>query len=348
MRSIILLPSYKPDEKLIRCLDSLTREGFEEFLIVDDGSGEEYNHLFEEACGKFKGCKVIKHAVNLGKGRALKTGFNYALNHYDGLTGVISCDSDGQHEASAVKAASEAMVAHPNDLILGTRKFFKGENVPFANLLGNTITRLVFKLLCGLSFGDTQCGLRAYPVSIMKKFLKVKGERFEYENLMLLELRKGKIDYIETPMKAIYIEENITSHFNKWKDSFWIYINLLQFAVFPIFAGIIAYIATMIFFATLPMCSLLKPALFYSAGLLIGWLVLIFFAPDEKNKWYTILYPLLHTFICGVLFYWLFNYQTIAFHGAYWICAILAVPSAYTIYLRMRYGRRPKRTKRDR
>ena len=45
-------------------------------------------------------CKVLQHAVNLGKGRALKNGFNEFLNLYQDnpdILGIITVDSDGQH-----------------------------------------------------------------------------------------------------------------------------------------------------------------------------------------------------------------------------------------------------------
>ncbi len=347
MCQIILLPSYKPDEKLFDCLDSLIKEGFEEFLIVDDGSGEEFSHIFDKAKSQHRGVRLIQHAVNLGKGRAMKTGFNYALNHYEGLTGVISCDSDGQHPSVSVRAVAEELEKHSDKVVLGTRRFLKGKNVPFANLFGNTFSIITFKLLTGLTFGDTQCGLRGFPTSIIRKILGVKGERFEYENMMLLDFRKDQIDYTEVPMDAIYIKNNETSHFNRYIDPFKIYFNLMSFALYSIIAGIIAYIAVIIFFATLPMCSFIKPALFYAAGLLVGWLVLMLPIPENKNKGYTILYPFLHTVICSALFYWLYNYQTFGLHGTFWLCAILAAPSAYAIYNYLKYGKKPKRIKRQ-
>lgn len=45
--------------------------------------------------------KILTHAINLGKGRGLKTGINYYLCHrggkYAASKGLISIDSDGQH-----------------------------------------------------------------------------------------------------------------------------------------------------------------------------------------------------------------------------------------------------------
>jgi glycosyltransferase involved in cell wall biosynthesis len=348
MKELILIPSYKPDEMLLEFLGELKKIGLKDVLLVDDGSGGEYRGVYEKATAEYPECEVIYHAVNLGKGRALKTGFNYALNKYPDLIGVVSCDADGQHPAETVKEAADAMHEHPDKLILGSRQFFKAKNVPKSNLAGNLITIVIFKLLTGLSFTDTQCGLRAFPKEVMEKLIRTKGERFEYENIMLLDLRTQQIGYCEIPMEAIYFEEEKqTSHFDKLKDSVLIYANILKFAALPIVAGLLSLIATIIFFTYLPVCSLLKTAIFYGAGLLIGWLLMLLPVPEDKGKWYTIFYPIAHTLVFSMWFYWLFNYTTIGFMGSWWICAAIAAPTGYAIYLRLRYGKKPKKIKID-
>ena len=68
--------------------------------------------------------------------------------------------------------------------------------MPKANFLGNQITRLVFFLLTGMRYADTQCGLRGYPASVMARIMACKGERFEYENTMLLDVRRLSIPIV--------------------------------------------------------------------------------------------------------------------------------------------------------
>ena len=91
----VIIPAYEPDEKMIRLLQTLQESGIERIVVVDDGSGKEYRNLFEQA--KQLGAIVLTHAVNLGKGRALKTAFNEVLNRYPEAIGAITADSDGQH-----------------------------------------------------------------------------------------------------------------------------------------------------------------------------------------------------------------------------------------------------------
>ena len=64
-------------------------------LVVDDGSSDGTSAAAGEA-----GAAVLRHEVNLGKGAALKTGFEYAVEKaYDA---VITMDGDGQHDPAAI------------------------------------------------------------------------------------------------------------------------------------------------------------------------------------------------------------------------------------------------------
>lgn len=218
----VIIPSYEPDEKLITLLGALQESGIRHVVVVNDGSGEEYAPFFDRA-ETFDNCRVLHHAVNLGKGRALKTAFNYCLLEYHQIPGCVTADSDGQHTPSDILACMRELWENPDSLILGCRNFDAPE-VPARSSFGNKCTRQVFRYLLGISVSDTQTGLRAIPASFMEKLMEVKGERFEYETNMLIETKNLDIPIREVPVKTIYIEENKTSHFNPIKDSLRIYL----------------------------------------------------------------------------------------------------------------------------
>lgn len=218
----IVIPAYEPDEKLIGLLFKLQEAGFSDIVLVDDGSGEAYGHFFIEAKETY-GCKVLQHAVNQGKGRALKTAFNFCLKEFPDLPGVITADSDGQHTPECILSCASALAEHPGALVLGCR-CFDGEDVPTRSEFGNKCTRVVMKYLTGITVSDTQTGLRGIPVDFMRQLLMVPGERFEFETNMLLETKKRKVPIVEVPIQTVYIEENKTSHFNPIKDSIKIYM----------------------------------------------------------------------------------------------------------------------------
>lgn len=218
----VIIPAYEPDDKLITLLHALEQAGISHVIVVNDGSGAQYEPLFMEAA-KLENCTVLHHAVNLGKGRALKTAFNHCLRVFEEAPGCVSADSDGQHTPSDILACMRKLWENPEALILGCRDF-DAPSVPARSSFGNKCTRKVFRYLLGLSVSDTQTGLRAIPSFFMKELMQVKGERFEYETNMLIETKNLDIPILEVPVETVYIEDNKTSHFNPIKDSVRIYL----------------------------------------------------------------------------------------------------------------------------
>lgn len=246
IKVIPLIPSLNPDEKLIKYVKELIEIGFEKIIIINDGSSKKYDKYFDEL-SNLKECVVLKHAVNLGKGRALKTGFNYYINNYSDYLGVVTADSDGQHSPKDTLNVAKSLIKHKNSLVLGTRNF-NLENVPFKSKYGNKITTFIFKLLHGRHVNDTQTGLRGLGNDFVKNCISLNGERFEYEINMLISAVKNKIPLVEVLIDTIYIEENKSSHFNPIKDSIKIYkVMLAEFLKFT-FSGIFSFIIDIILF----------------------------------------------------------------------------------------------------
>ena len=93
----VIIPAYNPDEALFLKFAKEVLNNFSKIVVVNDGSKEEYNSTFEKIANLDERIQVLKHSVNMGKGRALKTAFNYVLNEYPDCIGVVAADCDGQH-----------------------------------------------------------------------------------------------------------------------------------------------------------------------------------------------------------------------------------------------------------
>jgi len=222
-----IVPAYNPDQKFLTVIRKLIDNGFEHILIVNDGSREESGIFFEEAAA-YPQCTVIRHYRNLGKGRALKTAFNYYLDQFSHLKGAVTVDADNQHDIADIVHCTEHLLRHPDALVLGVRDF-DSPDVPKMNRMGNLITVWVFRVLCGIRISDTQTGLRAMSNVLMNRFLDLAGERFEYETNMLIETRRKLIPIEEVVIQTVYIEGNESSHFNPFTDSIRIYLLILKF-----------------------------------------------------------------------------------------------------------------------
>lgn len=217
----IVIPAYEPDENLLILCRSLVENRMEDIVVIDDGSGEAYQPVFE-AVRKECRCTVLKHAVNLGKGRALKDAFNFLLNERKDLVGCVTADSDGQHTVKDIRKCVEALERNKSCFILGCRDFDQPD-VPFKSRFGNKLTQKVCGGLCGIVVSDTQTGLRAIPKEFMEYLLNTKGERFEFETNMLVESR-GRVEIEEVMIETVYDSKTEhKTHFDPVRDSIRIY-----------------------------------------------------------------------------------------------------------------------------
>src|SRR5262245_3469349 len=140
---VFLIPSYQPTEILCGLIEQLRGTSAHRIVIVDDGSGADYTHIYERAA-QTAGTTVLRNAINLGKGAALKHGMNHILVHYPDCIGIVTADADGQHSVKDILRVAAELLKTPETTIFGVRKF--GGNVPLRSKFGNNISRYAYRL----------------------------------------------------------------------------------------------------------------------------------------------------------------------------------------------------------
>lgn len=231
----VLIPAYNPDSRLSEFVAQLLARGFGAVLVVNDGSDVRWDRVFQDIAAT-PGCTVIQHAVNLGKGRALKTGLNHFLLQHPGFIGLVTADADGQHAPDDAVSVARQLVSNPKYLVLGARRF--EENVPLRSRIGNVLTRWLLAFLIGKRISDTQSGLRGFPRELCVGGLQIDGERYDYEMNMLIAARTQARGILEQSIATIYIDGNESSHFNPLIDSLKIYFVLFRFLLSSILASV--------------------------------------------------------------------------------------------------------------
>jgi glycosyltransferase involved in cell wall biosynthesis len=225
---IFLIPSYHPTVLLCELLEELRQMDPSFLIVVDDGSGSDYSKLFQHVA-RVPDTVVLKNAVNLGKGAALKHGMNHVLVNYPDCLGVVTADADGQHAADDILKVANELRSRPTDVIFGSRDFRR--DVPFRSKIGNFISRYIYRFLIALNLSDTQTGLRGIPRRLMELSLGIRSNRYEFETEQIIAAKGAGLQFKEVPIRTVYIDDNRGSHFNPVLDSFRIYFVLLRYAV---------------------------------------------------------------------------------------------------------------------
>ena len=246
---VIIIPSYKPDREIMIEFIQKVKCKFSNIVVVDDGSGSEYSQFYEYL--KEKDITVLKHHINFGKGRAIKTAFNYILNNYPNIIGTVTADCDGQHYIEDIVKCAEKLKENPEKLVIGYRNFDE-KQVPFKSRFGNKLTRGIFSAFVGIKITDTQSGLRAFGRKTMETFLQTAGERYEYETNMLIDCKQKDIEISEVPISTVYIRNNSLSHFNPIRDSIMIYKLFAKYIVSSLSSFILDILLYTLFVNLLP------------------------------------------------------------------------------------------------
>lgn len=239
MQCVILIPAYNPDEHLLKLIDEVQEYGFTRILIVDDGSEVTCRKIFESA--EFKGCRVIHHTQNFGKGEAIRTGIKEVIERRGGF--VITADCDGQHSPEDIHRIAEICSQHPEAITLGVRDFCTGK-VPFKSRFGNRFSSMFFKMDTGISLEDTQTGLRGIPEQLLRFALDIPGERYEYEMNFLRQAAQKGIPFVKERIHTVYENQNKGSHFRPVRDACLIYQQPLRYAC----ASILSFVVDISFF----------------------------------------------------------------------------------------------------
>jgi putative flippase GtrA len=221
---ILVIPCHRPSEHLPEIVTTVLNDpnGPQAAVIVDDGNGPEAAALLGRLA-LIPGVTLLHHAVNMGMGAALKTGFQHALVSWPAAIGVVAADADAQHAAVDIVRVTSTMRKHPGRIVLGARQF---KNAPLRSRFGNEVTAILFRFFTGQKLADTQTGLRGWPREACARNVHLAIDGFDYQLECLLA---AKEPFLEIPIQTIYLEGNKSSHFNPVADSMRIYFVLLRY-----------------------------------------------------------------------------------------------------------------------
>ena len=216
-KTYIVIPALNPPEKFYDYLAAINEVEGLYTVVVNDGSRAEFEPLFSKIKTLSK-TRVLTHAVNQGKGAALKTAFAFLREQGEKDIRIVCADCDGQHKVKDIIRIARETGVRPGTLVLGERQFSKGR-IPWKSRLGNCVSSLMFYLSGGVWVGDTQTGLRGFDGSLLPVLLSIPGQRFEYEMQVLLYCMEHHYPIHMMNIETIYEDGNKSTHFRPIQDS---------------------------------------------------------------------------------------------------------------------------------
>lgn len=163
----LVIPCFNEEHRLvtsevIKCIETLNCV----VVLVDDGSTDKTREILVQLSLRFpKNIEVLAMPKNVGKGEAVRAGFNYAFDR--GASQVLFCDADfavGPHDLLRIcNALSENVDCKT---VIGSRIALVGSNIQrstFRHYSGRAFATFV-SLILGHQIYDTQCGAKVFKV----------------------------------------------------------------------------------------------------------------------------------------------------------------------------------------
>lgn len=195
------LPVFNEEKHLPAVLPEVLRYS-PHVLVVDDGSRDRTGALLRE----MPAVRVCTHATNEGYGAALRTAFDYALQHrYDVL---VTIDCDGQHQPALIPRLVQA--THEADIASGSRYLqpLDPTNPPpeARRQINAQITEELNRTL-GLHLTDAFCGFKAYRATALAQ-LRITEAGYGMPLELWVQAARLGLVIKEVPVPLIYLEEH--------------------------------------------------------------------------------------------------------------------------------------------
>lgn len=197
----VILPAYNEEDTIDKVLDgvdfAVKQTGLDyELIVVNDGSVDDTYGKVANYANNNGHVKIVSHKRNLGKGYAVKTGFENAMGDT-----IIFMDSD--LDIDPIQIGRYVQALKYGDIVIASK--WHPESRVEMPLLRRFLSRgfgLLFKLLTGLRISDTQTGLKVAKRNMLEEILPrlaVKRYAFDAELLSVANLFGFKI--VEFPVK---------------------------------------------------------------------------------------------------------------------------------------------------
>jgi glycosyltransferase involved in cell wall biosynthesis len=211
-----ILPAFN-EEIAIGSIVLQTKIYADRVIVVDDGSCDRTAELAALA-----GAEVIRHSINMGKGAALRTGFESV----SGADIIVTIDTDGQHNPADIPKLVSPILQGEADMVNGSR-YLNGnrKDTPLYRRLGQVILDAATNLDSGLNVTDSQSGFRAFSAAF-KDVFRFEQNGLAIESEMLAEASEARLRIREVEIGVRYdvdcSSENPVAH------GFRILIKVLQ------------------------------------------------------------------------------------------------------------------------
>jgi len=167
----------------------LAQRPVRELIIVDDCSKDGTWDTLQSLASAEPRIKLFRHAINQGKGAALRTGISHATSQI-----VIVQDADLEYDPTEYYLLLEPILAGKADAVFGSR--FQGGSgahrvLYFWHSVGNRFLTLLSNMATDLNLTDMETGYKAFRRELIQS-ITIQENRFGFEPEITAKVAKAR------------------------------------------------------------------------------------------------------------------------------------------------------------
>ena len=171
-----------------------------EIVLVDDGSKDGSRDLVQQLAAEWSDVRAVLHPQNMGKGAALKTGFQHARG-----TLVVIQDADLEYDPNDYHVLLAPILRDEADVVYGSRYLVDDrdpgrERDHLYHYLGNRFLTFFSNLFTGLNLTDMETCYKCFRREVLDT-VTIKSRRFTVEPEFTAKLARLPVRIWEVPIK---------------------------------------------------------------------------------------------------------------------------------------------------
>lgn len=210
-QTLVAVATYNEIATLPRLIDELFRHAPDvDILVIDDNSPDGTSQWCESRAATEPRLRCLRREGKLGLGTALATAMQYAVQHRDRYTYLVTMDADFSHPPDRLPAIIAAMTPPdlpPVDVAIGSRYVSGGriEGWPWKRYLMSRAVNFVARWLLGMSPKDCSSGYRCYRVELLARldFQQIFSHGYSFEEEILWRLQRLGARFAEVPIAFV-------------------------------------------------------------------------------------------------------------------------------------------------
>jgi glycosyltransferase involved in cell wall biosynthesis len=210
----VIVPAYNERDTILGVLERLRELSFTmQIVVVDDCSVDGTDEMLRDVGDDVE---VIRHAVNQGKGAALRTGFARARGRV-----VIVQDADLEYDPADIPSLIEPILQGHADAVYGSRLIGgKPQRVHlFWHKAGNRALSLLTNVLYNTTLTDMETGYKAFTLEVLRAIEPLRESDFRIEPELTAKICRGPFRVYEIPI-SYYGRSYEEGKKITWKDGF--------------------------------------------------------------------------------------------------------------------------------